>query len=102
MSKSGSWDDMKRAKEEEYFQRQDAEAVKRLQNEANRKRLSPITGKPMEQITLMGVVVDRCPTSGGIWLDAGELEQIVKSSKSPEAQGSGFLSNFLESLFVKK
>ena len=77
-----SWDSRRQAQEESYFDRANKESLARLarkQKEAN--RLSPITGKPMEQIVAFGAIVDRCTTSGGIWLDAGELEEILAASK---------------------
>ncbi|MEL7116441.1 MAG: zf-TFIIB domain-containing protein, partial [Pseudomonadota bacterium] len=38
---------------------------------------SPIDGSPMREIERYGVKIDICPTSGGIWLDKGELEKII-------------------------
>ncbi len=38
---------------------------------------SPIDGSPMRQIHRYGIELDVCPTSGGIWLDKGELEKIL-------------------------
>jgi Zn-finger nucleic acid-binding protein len=38
---------------------------------------SPIDGSPMREIERYGVRIDICPTSGGIWLDKGELEKII-------------------------
>lgn len=38
---------------------------------------SPIDGSPMEQIHRFGIEIDRCKTSGGIWLDRGELEKLM-------------------------
>lgn len=38
---------------------------------------SPIDGSPMRQIHRYGIEIDVCPTSGGIWLDKGELEKIL-------------------------
>lgn len=38
---------------------------------------SPIDGSPMRQIKRYGVELDVCPTSGGVWLDKGELDKIV-------------------------
>lgn len=98
---SDSWDEKRKAHEEQYFQKENELALKRLKGrEQDAKRLSPITGKQMEQVTLMGVVVDRCLDSGGIWLDAGELEQILSSSK--DQSGSSWLSDFISSLSGKK
>lgn len=38
---------------------------------------SPIDGSPMKQINRYGIEIDVCPTSGGIWLDRGELEKLM-------------------------
>lgn len=38
---------------------------------------SPIDGSPMRQVNRHGVEIDVCPTSGGVWLDRGELEKII-------------------------
>ncbi len=38
---------------------------------------SPIDGSPMRQINRYGIEIDVCPTSGGVWLDKGELEKLM-------------------------
>lgn len=38
---------------------------------------SPIDGAPMRQISRYGIEIDVCPTTGGIWLDKGELEKLI-------------------------
>lgn len=38
---------------------------------------SPIDGSPMKQIKRYGIEIDICPTTGGIWLDKGELEKLM-------------------------
>jgi len=97
---SDSWNDMRRAKEEEFFERQNREAMERLKSRSGSKpRLSPVSGEPMEQVTLMGVAIDRCPKSGGIWLDAGELELIIKAAT--ESKESGWAESFLGRLLKK-
>ena len=86
------------AHEEEYFRKQNQEAMERIQKrtEEDKPRLSPITGEPMEQLTYMGVVIDRCTGSGGIWLDSGELEQILNAAKNEEEESeSTWLAGFL-------
>jgi len=98
-----SWDDRRRVQEEQFFAKQNAEALARLklrQDSSKKERLSPISGKPMEQVTLMGVVIDRCQESGGIWLDNGELEQILEASKQKDS-GHGWLSSFIAGLKSK-
>jgi Zn-finger nucleic acid-binding protein len=38
---------------------------------------SPIDGSAMRQIRRYGIELDVCPTSGGVWLDKGELEKLI-------------------------
>jgi Zn-finger nucleic acid-binding protein len=100
---SDSWGDMRKAKENQFFEAQEKEALARLKarNEAVRK--SPIDGQPMEQITMMGVVIDRCKTSGGVWLDNGELEQLLKaaSANGSQEESSGWMKKFIDGLYSK-
>ena len=42
---------------------------------------SPIDGSPMKQINRFGIELDVCPTSGGVWLDKGELEKLINFVK---------------------
>lgn len=105
MTGSDSWEERRKVQEEQFFEKQNKAALERLKTRGKTdKRPSPITGEPMEQLTVMGVVVDRCPKSGGIWLDAGELEQIIKNA-APHSKGGdegNWVSNFFEALFSKK
>jgi Zn-finger nucleic acid-binding protein len=88
-----SWDERRKAQEESYFDQANKDALARL---ARRKeqpaRLSPATGSPMEQMALLGVVVDLCSSSGGVWLDAGELEQLTQAADSSLATLQNFIS----------
>lgn len=38
---------------------------------------SPIDGSAMRQIRRYGIELDVCPTTGGVWLDKGELEKLI-------------------------
>jgi hypothetical protein len=82
-------------KEEEFFLRQEAEKLKaraeqlrRQTDDAERKRLKelhwmrcPKCGMEMTEITYRNVAIDECFTCGGIYLDAGELEQVAASDQ---------------------
>ncbi len=46
---------------------------------------SPIDGSPMRQITRYGIEIDVCPTTGGVWLDKGELEKLMAFLKEEAA-----------------
>jgi hypothetical protein len=98
---SDGWNARRKGLEDDYFHKQNQEALNRISSRPE-ARLSPITGEPMEQITIMGVVVDKCKTSGGIWLDAGELEQIIEAGKGKGTEdGSGMLASFLRTISGK-
>ena len=89
---SDIFDERRRGLEEEYFQRKDKESLQRLREaikeEAQRHSAEPVTmdcprctGK-LHAETYDEVGIDRCDTRGGIWLDAGELEQIISEESS--------------------
>ena len=86
------FDERRRGLEEEYFRRKDKESLQRLREaireEAQKHSEEPVT---MDCPRCTGrlhaekydeVGIDRCDTCGGIWLDAGELEQIVSAENS--------------------
>ena len=89
-----------KALEEDFFHRKEKEALERLaQKERGSVRLSPITGKPLVQKAIHGIVIDQCADSQGIWLDAGELEQIVEAYKN---QSHGMIESFFSAVLGKK
>jgi hypothetical protein len=103
VSADNEWDKMRKAHEDGFFVKKNDEAMLRLKDRmsVNSVRKSPITGEPMTQETLMGVIIDRCPTSGGIWLDAGELELIIEYAKADDSgKGANIVSEFF-GLFKK-
>ena len=50
---------------------------------------SPIDGSPMQEIERYGVKMDICKSSGGIWLDRGELEKIIMAIREEALVESG-------------
>ncbi len=62
------------------------------QGEPSRK--SPSTGEIMEKIEIDSIVVDRCPTSRGIWFDANELETLLEKAKTPEIHNESWVHTF--------
>jgi hypothetical protein len=83
--------------EEEYFVREDAEKKRKLALQAKREKEAselkalkdlhymhcPKCGMQMQEIKYRGVDVDVCFACNGVFLDAGEIEQLEK----PEAKG---------------
>jgi hypothetical protein len=84
---SDIFDERRKGLEEEYFRRKDRESLERLREalrEQARERgehavtmnCPRCTGK-LHEDTYDDVGISRCDTCGGIWLDAGELEEII-------------------------
>lgn len=87
------FDERRRGLEEEYFRRKDKESLQRLREaireEAKQHGNEPVTmscprcsGK-LHAETYDEVSIDRCDTCGGVWLDAGELEQLIGEESGP-------------------
>lgn len=74
--------------EDEYFAREEHERLAKLRakeaaDRAASERKShylkcPKCGATLKTETFHGVQIERCPEDGGIWLDAGEIEQLMK------------------------
>ncbi len=47
---------------------------------------SPIDGSPMRTVRKYGIEIDVCPTTGGVWLDRGELEKLIEIIREDAAQ----------------
>lgn len=81
------FEERRRGLEEDYFRRRDKEALERLraaQAEEARARGEEVPTMPcprcdgrLHQKTYDEVTIDQCNRCEGIWLDAGELQQIV-------------------------
>lgn len=74
-----------KAEEDLFFAEQDRQAVERLRAAraaANTPAAEcPRCGKPLALEDRRGVAIDVCPAGCGMWLDAGELEEIAKREK---------------------
>ena len=93
---SDAWRDRERVKEEEFFEQQNKEALKKMRTKgAPKVRLSPISGQPMQQVSVSGVVIDYCPQSGYIGLDAVDLKKIFREVR---VHDEDWLLDFFESL----
>lgn len=87
--------------EEAEFKKRELEALAALRDKLNADRAAkassaardahwmrcPKCGAQMVEQDLSGVKIDKCPACHGIYLDAGELEALVRHEKA----GSGLL-----------
>ena len=79
MTQGNVWDKKRKAQEDQHFEDENRRAIERLLAKKQGK-ISPVSGQALKEITFRGIRVDFCPHSGGIWLDAGELEKLAQSS----------------------
>jgi Zn-finger nucleic acid-binding protein len=96
-----SWDDRKRALEEDYFHRKEKEAIERMRAKRAAEGAAaglqcPRCDGMLMEIDYEVVKIDRCEKCNGVWLDSGELEQLTKQEDS-----GGFLGRMFGSFSRK-
>jgi len=84
---ANKWDERKKAKEDEYFVKRERELLAKLklkqEAEANEAAMKaslmkcPKCGAPLKERSFQKIQIDQCTGCSGIWLDAGELEQVA-------------------------
>ena len=85
---SDGMDDRRRALEEEYFNRKNQEAIEKLREKmkvsaaakaaGTSSMLCPRCDGSLRENKFEEVMIDTCDNCGGVWLDSGELEQLLK------------------------
>jgi hypothetical protein len=53
------------------------------------RRACPVDSTVLKKTIAHGVIVDRCQTCGGVWLDAGELERVNREVVQEVTLASG-------------
>lgn len=104
---SDAFDERRRGLEEEYFRRQDREALEKMrarldaETEALGRTASalqcPRCDGTLKEFVYEDVRLDRCEKCRGVWFDAGELEHFTKR----EGDGGGWVTRLWRS-FVDK
>jgi len=81
---------VERAREDIYFAERDRELIEKLRaqlqkvNKAGEAPRCPKCPGRLESYTFQGFSLDRCHDCGGVWMDSGELEGVVrKISRGP-------------------
>lgn len=86
------FDERRKGLEEEYFRRKNKEALDRLREalhddarsrgEEHATMNCPRCDGRLHEMTFEDVRIDRCDKCEGIWLDSGELEQIIQQENA--------------------
>jgi hypothetical protein len=84
---ANKWDERKKAQEDEYFVKKEREQLAKLKakRETEAKPAAqkatfmrcPKCGEALKARSFQKIEIDQCTRCGGIWLDAGELEQVA-------------------------
>jgi hypothetical protein len=89
---ANKWDERKKAQEDEYFVKKErellaklkakgeAEAKESLQNTCHMR--CPKCGEPLKARSFQKIEIDQCTGCNGIWLDAGEIDQVAGKEES--------------------
>jgi hypothetical protein len=93
---------LERAKEDIFFAERDRELIEKLKQQLKKVEKGsselrcPKCPGHLETYNFQGFVLERCQSCGGIWMDKGELEGIVRSvTKGP-------LGHLIDKLFGKE
>ena len=78
--------EVERAREDLYFKEEDRRLVEKLrrgqagtQAAQEVRMICPKCGETLLRKTVHEIAVDECPTCKGIWLNAGEFEELAKT-----------------------
>ena len=95
---ANKWDERKKAQEEEYFVKKERELLAKMKakqeveaREAAKKASymkCPKCGDSLKERSFQKILIDQCTGCNGIWLDAGELEEVA------EKEGGSWLGKF--------
>jgi len=66
-------------------------ALVRLKAES--KRTCPVDGTPMRKEVVRNLLIDRCESCGGIWLDHDEIEALLRLAA--ERDDGGFMNGVI-------
>ena len=90
-----------RAKEDIYFAERDRELLEKLRDQSKKldrkgaELRCPKCPGVLDAYLFEGVILDRCRNCGGIWMDKGELESVIRKIRR------GPLGAWLDSLTAK-
>ena len=89
---ANKWDERKKVQEEEYFVKKERELIAKLKakQEGEAKQAAknmcymccPKCGEPLKERSFQRIQIDQCTACQGIWLDAGEIEQVSGKEES--------------------
>ena len=86
-----------KALENEYFRRKERELVEKMKEKLESEEATPLALQcpkcdgQLHETEYEGIAIDVCDKCSGVWLDAGELAQVIDKNED-----SGWLSRFFK------
>jgi uncharacterized protein len=84
---ANKWDERKKAQEDEYFVKKERELLAKLKTKQEEEARTsaknasymkcPKCGEPLKERSFQKILIDQCTGCNGIWLDAGEIEEVA-------------------------
>jgi hypothetical protein len=102
-----AFEERRRALEGSFFEKENNKKLEKIGSEGLGNRPSPITGKPMLREVFHGITIDRCNDSNGVWLDNGELEELLRlattegAASSTKVEQESWIASFLSGFTTK-
>ena len=88
---ASKWDERKKALENEYFVKKEKELIDKLKAKQEKEKEAegskayymrcPKCGAALKERSFTKILVDQCTACNGLWLDAGELEQVAEKEE---------------------
>jgi rRNA maturation protein Nop10 len=76
-----TWDERRKALENQYFQKIDAKLIEQMRHESREeltralcRNRCPKCGDQIQPMEFRGVPLDKCPSCGGVWLGPNDLQ----------------------------
>ena len=85
-------DERGNALENEYFHRQEKELLEKMKAKLETENAQEVSAKcpnkncdcDMKEVDFENIKIDICDKCGGVWLDGGELAQLMKKDEAKE------------------
>jgi Zn-finger nucleic acid-binding protein len=94
---SDAFDERRRGLEEEYFHRKNKEAIEKLRAKMKVAEQAKAAGASsmrcprcdgsLKESKFQDLLINTCEKCGGVWLDSGELEQLIKKESGSWLSG---------------
>ena len=95
------WDEAFFEEVKKHANEEKARGAVKVAYETEGQRLSPASRQPMGKVDVGGVLLDICPTTGGVWFDQDELKNFLEKAVHEENGVSTWVNLFYKTIGYK-